>query len=83
MKKPNAKPQRKPRDVRGAIRQGWHLASVTINQRVKHDVSHLGLDIWCTVNAKGDYRVKYESDSSSTFAFQLEEDCTWFSLKWH
>lgn len=65
-----------PRSVRGAVRRKWTIVEV----KHRDDVSYLGLQIWTDRNAKGRY---VSSFSPTKFAFEREEDASWFTLKWH
>jgi hypothetical protein len=65
-----------PRSVRSAVRRKWKVVEV----KHRDDVSYLGLQIWTDRNAKGRY---VSSFSPTKFAFEREEDASWFALKWH
>lgn len=69
--------KRIPRDVRGAKRQGWHV--IEIDDWHRMDVSYLGLLFWTDRHAKGKVVSSY---SPTKFAFEKEEDASWFTLKW-
>ena len=72
-----------PTSVRGAVRRGWHPVLVTQAQRVKHNVSHMGLHIWCQFNVKGNFKATFDpSHNESKLAFEDAEDAFWFNLKW-
>lgn len=79
MKKPNAKhtPKRKPRDVRGAIRQGWH--PITVSTAGK-DVSYLGLQIYCDCTMTGRWVSQFGAEHK--FVFERESDASVFALRW-
>ena len=68
----------KPRSVRGALRRGWTV--IEVKDYAGKNVSYLGLQIWTDRNAKGRY---VSSFSPTKFAFEREEDASWFALKWH
>ena len=70
---------RKPRDVRGAKRQGWTVVELQGSLYEKGFVSYLGLMIWTDRNAKGRYVSSFQP---TRFAFELERDASWFALKW-
>lgn len=68
---------RKPRDIRSAVRRGWNVVEVS-NLGIK-GVSYLGLQIWTDRNAKGKY---VSSFMPTKFAFENDGDAAWFALKW-
>lgn len=67
-----------PRSVRGARKRGWHVVKVP-NSFVERNVSWLGLDIWANINTQGNY---IDSFMLREFAFERQEDASWFALKW-
>lgn len=69
--------KRIPRDVRGAQRRGWHVIELDAEKRM--DVSYLSLLFWTDRHAKGRVVSSY---SPTKFAFEKEEDASWFVLKW-
>lgn len=79
MKKPSEKhtPKRKPRDVRGAIRQGWHPIIVSTAGK---NVSYLGLQIYCDATMLGRWVSQFGSEIK--FAFERESDASAFALRW-
>lgn len=64
-----------PRTVRGAQRRGWTV----IEPKPTQDASYLGLRVWADRNVKGKY---VSSFMPTKFAFELEQDATWFALCW-
>ena len=70
---------KKPRDVRGAKRQGWIVVEPQGSLYEKGVVSYLGLMIWTDRNAKGRYISSFQP---TRFAFETERDASWFALKW-
>jgi hypothetical protein len=64
-----------PRSVRSAVRRKWKVVEV----KHRDDVSYLGLQIWTDRNVKGKY---VSSFSPTKFAFEREEDASWFTLRW-
>lgn len=69
--------------VRGAVRKGWHPVTLTQEQRSKHQVSHWAIHNWCQTELKGHFKTSFDQHHLiSRFAFELEEDLTWFSMRW-
>ena len=64
-----------PRSVRSAVRRKWKVVEV----KHRDDVSYLCLQIWTDRNVKGKY---VSSFSPTKFAFEREEDASWFTLRW-
>jgi hypothetical protein len=72
-----------PRRMRTAVRAGWHVIEVKVNNAIgqSHNVSHLGLMIWADANKIGRYITTYNGHLSK-FAFERIEDAAMFTLKW-
>lgn len=68
-----------PRSVRGAVRRGWIVVEPKYDPTRVNNPSYLGLQIWTDCNVQGKY---VSSFRPTKFAFELEKDATWFSLKW-
>jgi len=66
-----------PRSVRSAKKQGWRV--VAAKNYMDKNVSWLGLMIWSDRMLKGKY---VESFSKHEFAFEREEDASYFVMKW-
>ena len=69
--------QRRPRDIRSAVRRGWTL--IEVKNHMDMNVSYLGLQIWTDRNSRGRYISRF---MPTKFAFELEKDAAWFALKW-
>ena len=72
----------KIKSIRTAKRRGWYLVEMGINDRVKHNVGHVGLMIWSDRNLQGRYVANYQDGYLSRFAFELIEDAAFFKLRW-
>ena len=70
------------RSVTRAHRSGWYLVEMGINDRVKHNVGHVGLMIWSDRNLQGRYIANYQDGYKSRFAFERIEDAAFFKLRW-
>lgn len=68
---------RKPRDIRSAVRRGWTV--IDVKNHIDKNVSYLGLQVWTDRNAKGRYISRF---MPTKFAFENESDAAWFALKW-
>ena len=68
-----------PRTVRGARKKGWHIVKVPGLYREGKNTSWLGLQIWTLQQTKGNF---VNSFALREFAFELEEDASWFTMKW-
>jgi hypothetical protein len=66
-----------PRTVRSAKKHGWRV--VTARNYLDKNVSWLGLMIWSDRSLKGKYVQSY---SKHEFAFEREEDASYFLMKW-
>jgi hypothetical protein len=69
----------KPRNIRSAIRRGWHLVDLSeANYAQRANTSYLGLQIWADRNKTGRY---VSSFMPTKFAFEQAEDALMFKLR--